>query len=609
MYIGKNAKFNSNYGTGNASAISFLNNPSISATIDSSSIFSNNILKNQYNDQYKGTITNYGTFTLLDTTFEDNVTNSGSGGIANTSSTAVLNIIALNGNSTFTGNKAGATITEDDEGKPVIEAGTGTLNALHNMGTVNLNAATGKNVTFNDAITGFGNSAVININNTYDYITQSLDNEGNVVTKTDNHAPTVGVIIFNNSVSGNTVNVHNGELQNNGELNGALNVLANGTVTSSASNLKGVVANGGTINLSGGTTQNTYSGYTSGETTTNGTINVNGNVTVANAITENTMVFGDNTTTTVTSAGSLTLVGTESKGGAVDLRNNTAASATTEFDVFNLGSSIKLDSDLALSIDVNLVNNGIDTITSTNDATITGDNHILVKEIKVLADAIAGDETLSIAFATGAIKDYVLLDISNVRGADVTKSYIVSYVIDGENGNINFKYGNLYTAVHTAASQRSYALGADEPVLAEGIDSYGTMEGGTLTIAGGSHAILGGGKGGIGIGNGQTLTINNINSMSGFSTALDNSGTLNLNNVVFNGNIVAVNNTANMYLTGTNIFNDDITGTGTTTVSSGETTFNDTVTQGALNINSGTVNTSASNLNITNVITNNAIII
>lgn len=110
------------------------------------------------------------------------------------------------------------------------------------------------------------------------------------------------------------------------------------------------------------------------------------------------------------------------------------------------------------------------------------------------------------------------------------------------------------------------------------------------------YKINGASKGGIVVTGGQTLTIQNVGDVYGFSgDAVTNSGTLNVSDTKFTNGIT---NTNGLNLSGTNILATVSGANGTTTIESGETTFNNALVQQSF-INKGTANISASDLQIT----------
>ncbi len=165
-----------------------------------------------------GAILNWSTATITDSTFIGNEASLFGGAILNWST---ANIIANESDTTFTGNTAG-----------------GMSNALFNYsGRANLNAADGHKIVFNDGIDG--SNGTININNT-----------GVKMADGTTEAPTSGTVEFNNTVSNNTVILHNGTLKLGHYEGGTINVNgAEQLVAESWGNFDETV----TLNLNGGT--------------------------------------------------------------------------------------------------------------------------------------------------------------------------------------------------------------------------------------------------------------------------------------------------------------------------------------------------------------------
>lgn len=148
---------------------------------------------------YGGAINNNGTMTISDSFFWNNyaqATGTAQGGAINNDGT--LNIIASDDNTTFTGNYV----------EKVKRAADGTITsvskdsqALYNTTTVNMNAKDGKSIIFHDKIAG--SKGVLNINKSG----ISFSDFKNSYT-----APTDGSVVFNNTVSNQTINLYNGIL-------------------------------------------------------------------------------------------------------------------------------------------------------------------------------------------------------------------------------------------------------------------------------------------------------------------------------------------------------------------------------------------------------------
>lgn len=192
-YIGKNARIQNNYSKAFASAI-FQNGGSW-GTVDSGSVISGNILRDSTNTLTGAVVNQGGMLTLVDTTIRDNISTGATGGLFNAGMTT---IIAQDGNSTISGNIVGAEVTENADGTLSYVSGTGTKHSItNNTPNLYLNAASGKKVIIDDAVTGTGG---IYINHAGTYQTASLNAEGNIV-YTSHDLPTAGTVEFNSDVT------------------------------------------------------------------------------------------------------------------------------------------------------------------------------------------------------------------------------------------------------------------------------------------------------------------------------------------------------------------------------------------------------------------------
>ena len=125
-------------------------------SIISNSTFSNNTAT------YGGAIYNWDDAYIVDSDFQNNSATDNGGAIFNL---AELYLIANEKNMTFSGNTA-----------------SGVSNAIHSTDVLNMNAASGLAITFNDAITGTGQMI---INRPYIYDAQNVPTGGTIVLNTD----------------------------------------------------------------------------------------------------------------------------------------------------------------------------------------------------------------------------------------------------------------------------------------------------------------------------------------------------------------------------------------------------------------------------------------
>ena len=273
-----------------------------------------------------------------------------------------------------------------------------------------------------------------------------------------------------------------------------------------------------------------------------------------------------------------------------------------------LGSNIylKIDADLSVANEDERADNYSATQINANkfivdSIVVNKDSQTIYTRAKAANDTLKSHYDLSSAILTAT------------SGTGVTNTYKAKY--DGTTGYLLFANmtSNLVDQTRNEygfyEDTRTYNMNANEDIAtditnygpsASTITSLGELQGTQLTINGNGKSVSGSNNGGISVGSGQTLTMNNIASVSGFVTDgtnnggfLTNAGTVNINagnnNVAFSSN--KVNSVYNdVYNTGTinlnaaaekNItFDGAVTGTGTlvlnndSTVKDGEYHFN-----------------------------------
>ena len=475
-------------------------------------------------------------------------------------------------------------------------SGTGTTNVTENLtnngvisqGSIILNA--GKVVTNNGEIT----SAITNngeIKNNNKLAVKGGQNNG--IISGNSILEVLGT--FTNSNVGTITQreiINSGILNNIGVIAGSITNLDGGILESLASNLQGSVVNNGTLNLLGG--------FTQGELTGVGTINVNGALVVNHSIRDNKLVL--NTDVTLGSDGQLSLGGLTANGGDLQAQNN-------KIDSLGLGDVV-LNDDFNISIDADLANEAVDTISGTS---ITSNGHsIIVESINVLTDAEV-DMPLDIIFADSVLKDFVKLSTETigVLGVKEGVSYLVTY--SSENGKLTFKYGDLESAVQLPASERNYSMAADEIVSRD----LGIMQDGKdiLSINGNGFKIISENNtiNGITVNSGNVLNINNVSTMQNFNVALNNAsdGTINISNTSFENNKTDIINAGTLTFAGVNKI-DKVVGEGSTTIKDGKTTVNVELTQSLVDVkeksvleNNGKI---TSELNNAGIVTNNKLL-
>ena len=177
----ENTTFEGNHATkGNGGAIDTWGEASVTTIIDSS--FKNNHANDAFNmDAYEA---------------GEHVEAASAGGAINNNEGATLNIVAQNKDVEFTGNYVGSGDNRFS-------------NAITNNGTINLNAAEGKSIIFNDSISyAIGTNdcnKIININNSE----VKLKNSAGETIAT----PAEGTILVNNYIYDQTINLYGGTLK------------------------------------------------------------------------------------------------------------------------------------------------------------------------------------------------------------------------------------------------------------------------------------------------------------------------------------------------------------------------------------------------------------
>ena len=398
-----------------------------------------------YNRAYLGgAIYNSGTMYLSGTnTFAYNSASIG-GAISNS---GTMYITADTGDTVFIGNKAGTA-----------------YNDIYNTSTLNLNAASGRKITFGGSITGdTSGTRIINLNN-------------NAVNKG-------GDYIFNNEISNNTLNLYNNaqvtlgtQLQPDGET----------TTYGKFSGLVGLTndANGGTINMA------------------NSHVDANnlGVVTLGSAL---GMAIDLNAT--AKTADTLTTASTSASTGTININS---LNITGDFIGWDADTKIQIltnnhaDSTLALTLDnaitsvdrtLGAITGGTtyDTITATTDW-----DHVYQKHV-TSDGTIYGN--LALATTTTANDSIGVTNVHTVGGetTDSSMGDTLALVVQA-----------------TEPAERSFEAGdatADYNVTAD----LGTLGGTSLTIDGKNSSdnklgIIGNNHIGIKVGEGQELTIKNV---------------------------------------------------------------------------------------------------
>ena len=485
--------------------------------------------------------------------------------------------------SNISGNSGVTNIIEDVTSAKEITQGTLTTTAsktFTNTGVVTVNTTLTNNGTIN-------NQNELNVSGT-----SSLGAISDASTPSGTLNLT-GTITSNKAVVQKVVNVNSGTLNVESQMNattfnnkGATEVTTgkitattitnqSGSITSNADNLVGAIQNASELNLTGGSVQGNITKY--GTAATDGTVHISNVVTIGTgkSITNNNIELVSGSTLKLHGGSIANATSLIAKSGStLDMQDGSIGS-----DYVNIGHVDLSSSDLKITIDAHLANVNADKIMAES---VTGTNHIVISAINILADATSTVPTV-IDVAHNSVRTHVKLDDSfaTTPVSGINDSYLVTYD-DGEStsretGQLTFGFSNLETAVHSAATDKTYVMGKDEVVTGGLVPFNGT----TLNVNANGHKITGSNTpspSGLTVGNGQNFSLANATDVSGFAdnTFLTNNGTSNISNSTISDAII--NNSA-LNLDGTNSLGTISGSSGTTTVRTGSTTFNNSVTQ------------------------------
>ena len=582
-------------------------------------------------------VTNSNTLNVANTKFTSGISNTGTMNLDNTNTIAAVSgagITNINtGTSTFTSTLVQEDLSISNGAKAIINANNLQItNAVQNAGTIDLKAgALASNISGNSGVTNiiedvtsakeitqgtltttasktFTNTGKVTVNttltnngtiNNQNELNVSGTNSLGLISDASTAAGILnltGTITSNKAVVQKIVNVNSGSLDVAAQMNattfnnkGATEVTTgkitattitnqSGSITSNADNLVGAIQNASELNLTGGSVQGNITKY--GTAATDGTVHISNVVTLGTdkSITNNNIELVSNSTLklhggSIASATSLIA----KSGSALDMQDNSISSGYVNIGHVDLSSS-----DLKITIDADLADVKADKIKAES---VTGTNHIVISAINILADATSTVPTV-IDVAHNSVRTHVKLDDSFVTTpvSGQYDSYLVTYD-DGtstsrETGQLTFGFSNLETAVHSAATEKTYVMGKDELVTGDLVPFNGT----TLNVNANGHKITGSNTpspSGLTVGSTQNFSLANATDVSGFAdnTFLTNNGTSNISNSTISDAII--NNSA-LNLDGTNSLGTISGSSGTTTVRTGSTTFNNAVTQGSV---------------------------
>ena len=584
--------------TANAGKLDIANGITNAGTLTFTGGSNNNAINNNGNFEYQGTGTNTGAITGSGTTtISGTVTNGENGSIKQNaitiadsgSLTTAADKIALNSADSAIANAGKLTFTGGSNNNAITGSGTTTIS-----GTVTNNATIGQDVAIaanedgtkgNLTNTGTISGVVTNagtLDNTTGTITGSVTNSG---------------ILNNSGTLGSLDNQSGAEANNTGTITG--DVTNFGTLTSAAENLQGAIANkaGGALNLSG-TLDKTISG--------DGTTNINGTL----AFESNADIKG----TLNMNGGTLDLLGAKGENeGDADTSNK-----ITDHEIGKLAGTgtIKIDGDLSkengasdsliigaaaegTSVKIDSINIVADHISATHP------DDVVSKVMNVIAGDGASGVTLELAENMSTMTSDYKYDF---KVHDTISGAVEAVISKTTNGLAEFIQG-----IKGAEKANTYSMTRNETSMDIPPKTIGTTgsraDGSTaLNLNMNGHTLSGNRNNGITVAGDYKLNVNGSEgTVSNFNTAftVKENGTLNLDSVIFRDNQTDVANNGTLNLSGNNLIEGGITGTGSTTITGGKTEVVASIEQGSLTVNTGaTLEGSAANLTIKNGITN-----
>ena len=448
-------------------------------------------------------------------------------------------------------------------------------NSITNNGTLTFTGGNNAN-----AITGTGTTTISGM------VTNNAAIEQDV-TIAANEDGTKGNLTNTGTISGVVTNA--GTLDNTtGTITG--DVTNSSTLTSAAENLQGNIANndGGTLNLSG-TLDKTISGA--------GTTNINGELAFeSNADIEGTLNMN---------------------GGKLDLLGKDgSANQTTEHNIGKLTGSgtIQIDSDMSGAGSADKLIVGAD-----SDASVTIDSINITKEHDTTFPSEDAPEDKHIQVIGGDGAGSVNLAVADNTATLTSDHYMYKFTESEKEGHIKVDFDRTTAGLSEfikgeqgADEANTYSMTRDETSNDDPVEAIGTTNRNNgiteLNLNMNGHTLSGNGNNGITIAGDYTLNVNGSEgTVSNFNTAftVEENGTLNLDSVIFEDTQTDVANDGELNLSGNNLIEGGITGTGSTTITGGKTEVVASIEQGSLTVNTGaTLEGSATNLTITDGITN-----
>ena len=496
----------------------------------------------------------------------------------------------------------------------------------------------------------------------------SLTTSANNIITTSNKITNNGTLVFNSGVNNNIVEgigttvfdgtediinnalilqnvLTNGKVQNNGKISGNLNV-GSGITDNSGVIVGNVVISGGElISLA----ENLATGAGS-EITNNSSLIISGIL--------DKEILGQGTTTIRNDAGGKTLTLVEGGGvkGTLNLNDgilnmiddNSAANKINEHEIGKLAGNgeIRIDVDMSplnpdssANSDKLIINDAENnTVVNLNTINITADHAYPDDPDLYVEKVIQVIDTQS--------KDNVIFNVgTDGKTSTMTSDYLYTFEKTENHGELRVQLdkttaglADFIQGISGAETVYNYSMTRDEssmdiPPEAIGITHRDNIPTGGLNVYMNGHNLSGNNNEGITVAEDYILNvIGSGGTISNFETAfkvneggelnlsnitfkdndlaLNNAGELNLSNINFSGNSTAIENFGELNLSSTNTISGGIIGDGTINIISGSTEFSGAVEQGKISVsqNSGLIG-SADDIKIVQGIENNGNII
>ena len=395
---------------------------------------------------------------------------------------------------------------------------------INNYGTIADIDLEGGNVYNDNNITDIHNYSGY-VHNYADGVITNLNNENHDANAVEN-----GGQIVNLDNSGYVYNYYDNKT---GKITGTLNNVEGALFVTDASGFTSTsnIKNDGTLLFTGGTINKNIGSYSSsalGEVE----INTDNTVKLSSQINDNKLVLTNgilDVTDLADTEGDIDLSGIHSIVG----NYGTISFVDDKIGDIQLGNVDISGNDLFIAVDADIASGKADIISATN---ITRGNSLVINSINALSAPevsevsllIAGENTKKYLSADG---NKVIVDFDDNIG-----SYRFKY--DSTSGNLLGTHADINNAIKSTIEHKTYTLDEDEAV-----NAVVSMRGSTLDVDGANNYIYAENSNyGINIGEEKTLSIKNT-TISGFKTAITNSGTLNIKDSEFGGdNVVAINN-------------------------------------------------------------------